>query len=154
MTRFVNLMASDIWSEADITNRTEALIASEFSPTAVAILTRKATGAALGQYQLSAEDAAEIARYAEVSERARQLGKQAMEDMALLREVLDVEKAMRRLGQPLAGAEAADQAAIDADLAERSAAQAVVDAASPAALAMIQLRNPAPAVADVLEAAK
>ena len=154
MTSFVNLMASDIWSEADITNRTEALIASEFSPTAVAILTRKATGAALGQYQLSAEDAAEIARYAEVSERAREMGKQAMEDMALLREVLDVEKAMRRLGQPLAGAEAADQAAIDADLAERSVAQAVVDAASPAALALIQLRNPAPAVADVLEAAK
>ena len=154
MTSFVNLMASDVWSEADISNRTEALIASEFSPTAVAILNRKATGAALGQYQLSAEDAAEIARYAEVSERAREMGKQAMEDMALLREVLDVEKAMRRLGQPLAGAEAADQAAIDADLAERSAAQAVVDAASPAALAMIQLRNPAPAVADVLEAAK
>jgi len=154
MTSFVNLMASDVWSEADITNRTEALIASEFSPTAVAILNRKATGAALGQYQLSAEDAAEIARYAEVSERAREMGKQAMEDMALLREVLDVEKAMRRLGQPLADAEAADQAGIDADLAGRSAAQAVVDAASPAALALIQLRNPAPAVADVLEAAK
>ena len=154
MTSFVNLMASDIWSEADITNRTEALIASEFSPTAVAILNRKATGAALGQYQLSAEEAAEIARYTEVSERAREMGKQAMEDMALLRAVLDVEKAMRRLEQPLADAEAADQAAIDADLAERSVAQAVVDAASPAALTLIQLRNPAPAVADVLEAAK
>lgn len=154
MTRFVNLMASDIWSEADITNRTEALIASEFSPTAVAILNRKATGAALGQYQLSAEDAAEIARYAEVSERALEMGKQAMEDMALLQEVLDVEKAMRRLEQPLADAEAEDQAAIDGDLAERSVAQAVVDAASPAALALILLRNPAPAVADVLETAK
>lgn len=154
MTSFVNLMASDIWSEADITNRTEALIASEFSPVAVAILNRKATGAALGQYQLSAEDAAEIARYAEVSERAQEMGKQAMEDMALLRVVLDVEKATRRLEQPLADAEAADQAAIDADLAERSVAQAVVDAASPAALALIQLRNPAPAATKNLEAVK
>lgn len=150
MTSFVNLMASDVWTEADITNRTEALIASEFSPAAVAILNRKATGAALGQYQLSAEDAAEIARYAEVSERARELGQRALADMALLRVVLDVEKAIRRLEQPLADAGAADQAAIDADLAERSVAQAVVDAASPAALALMQLRNPAPAVVDVL----
>lgn len=152
MTSFVNLMASDVWSEADITNRTEAMIASEFSPTAVAILNRKATGAALGQYQLSPEDEAEIARYAEVSERAREVGKQAMEDMALLQAVLDVEAAMRRLAQPPLETEAADQVSIDADLADRHAAQAVIDSASPAAMALIQLRNPAPAKADDLEA--
>lgn len=151
MSSFINLMASERWSEADIVNRTEAMIAGEFPPAAVAILNRKATGAALGQYQLSAEEAAEIARYAQVSEAARQAGIAARADMLLLTEVLAVEAAQRRLERPAVQAATkgkppavSNQAEVDADAAERAAAQAVVDGASVAALDLVALRNPAP----------
>lgn len=151
MPSFINLMASDLWSEADIINRTEAMIASEFPPAAVAILNRKATGAALGQYTLTADEAAELARYAQVSEAARAAGNAARADMALLHEVLAVEAAQRRLEQASVQAVTegdppvmTNRAEVDADAAERMAAQAVVDAASVAALDLVALRNPPP----------
>lgn len=92
MTSFVNLMASDEWSEADIVNRTEAMIASEFSPQAVAILQRKATAQALGMHLLTADEQAELARYAIVSTEAQSEGQRARADMELLAEVLRVER--------------------------------------------------------------
>lgn len=144
MTSFINLMANDIWSEADITNRTEALIASEFSPTAVAILNRKATGAALGQYQLSPADVADIARYAEVSEWARDLGNQALKDMELLNETMVLEESIARLNRPALDPETNDSSLVEQDLAERQAAQAVIDSASQEALDLAKLRNPMP----------
>ena len=142
MDRFVDLMASDIWSDADITNRTEAVIASEFSPNEVAILNRKATGAALGQYQLNPEEVAQIARYAEAGEIARQAGIQARADMQLLKEVLAVESAITRLKQPELDPETSDEAEVEADIAEREAAQLVIDSASAEAIALVELRSP------------
>lgn len=102
MSSFVNLMADDVWSDADITRRTEAMIRAEFSSEAEAILNRKVTGAMLGQYQMSPAEQAELGRYAIVSEQARQAGIAARADMALLRQALAVEAAWRA-GEPLPG---------------------------------------------------
>lgn len=129
MASFVNLMGNDIWTETDIINRTEALIRSEFPDAAVAILNRKATGAALGQYTMTAEEQGELARYVQVCEEARQAGIAARADMALLQAALDVEAAQRRLASE--------------DESERAAAQAVIDAAAPEALALVAARSAA-----------
>jgi hypothetical protein len=91
MTSFINLLASDIWSEADIVNRTEAMIASEFSAHAVAILNRKVTAATIGAYTLTADEQAEVARYAQVCTAAATEGNAARADMALLQSALDCE---------------------------------------------------------------
>lgn len=91
MTSFINLLASHTWSEADIVNRTEALIATEFPANAVAILNRKVTAATIGAYTLTEEEQAEVARYAQVCTDAAIEGNAARADMALLAEVLAVE---------------------------------------------------------------
>lgn len=88
---FIDLMACDVWSEADIVSRTEAMIAGEFSPQAVAILQRKVTAQMLGMYTMTTTEQAELARYAAVSTEAQAAGLQARADMALLAEVLAVE---------------------------------------------------------------
>lgn len=144
---FVNLMASDLWTEADIVRRTEAMIASEFSPEAEAILNRKSTGQALGMYVLSPEEQAELARYSEVAEAARLEGVAARADMALLVRTLPVEEAFLRLERPEVEPVLDDdgaitnQAEIDADQAERAEAQTVIDAADAEVLALIVLRG-------------
>lgn len=152
---FIDMMANDVWSEADIVNRTEAMIRSGYPPNVEAIINRKATGAALGQYVLSADEQAEIAAYSATSEAARQAGNAARADMALLRKVLDHEAAQRRLALPAVtepatatgtdeNGEAIEVAnpAIAQDEAERAAAQAVIDAADQATLDLVTLRNP------------
>jgi len=88
---FVNLMGNDVWSEADIVNRTEAMISSEFTPVQAAILQRKATGALLGAYSLTNDEQAELANYAQTSEAARVAGNEARADMALLLEAMALE---------------------------------------------------------------
>ena len=74
---FINLLVNDVWSEADIVNRTEALISSEFSPNVVAILNRKVTAATIGQYVLTASEQAEVGRYAAVCNAAALAGNEA-----------------------------------------------------------------------------
>lgn len=147
---FVNLMGNDVWSEADIVNRTEAMIRSVFSDQVVAILNRKATGAALGQYTMTDDERAELARYAQACEDAHQAGNAARADMALLQRALDVEAAQRRLLLPLyAGPVLLEDGTADpqaeADAAQRAAAQAVIDGATPDVLDLVAARA-APAV--------
>lgn len=151
MASFVNLMASDRWSEADIVARTEAMIHGEFPADQELILNRKATGKALGTYVLTADEQAQLARYVTVCEAARAAGIAARADMALLTKVLAVEAARRRLTLPVVAPVTAgdppivtNQTKVDADAAERMAAQAVFDAASVAALDLVALRNPPP----------
>lgn len=93
MTSFVDMMANDVWSEEDIVNRTEAMIASEFPPAQVAILNRVATAAALGQYTLTDDEVAEIERYNVVCVAAREAGIAARADMQQLQRALDYEAA-------------------------------------------------------------
>lgn len=90
---FINMLGNDVWNESDIVNRTEATIASEFSPATTAILNRKVTAATIGQYTLTDEEQLEVSRYAEVCRMAAAEGVAARKDMALLQTVLDYESA-------------------------------------------------------------
>lgn len=124
MSSFINLMSDDVWSDADITRRTEAMVRAEFSADAEIILNRKVSGHGLGAYALTAEDAAEIQRFNAVVQAAAAAGALAHVDMAQLAQALAVEAAQAQL-----------QAAPDDELA-----QAVVDAATPEVLALVAAR--------------
>jgi len=95
MTSFVDLMGNDRWSEVDILNRTEAMIAAEYTMAEVAVLNRIATAAAIGQYELTEQEQEQIARYNQVCVAAREAGVAARQDMKLLEQVLDFEAAQR-----------------------------------------------------------
>lgn len=95
MPSFIDMMASHRWTETDIINRTESMIAAEFSPNEVAIINRIVTAAAAGMYSLTEEELAEVTRYNEVCLAARDAGAAAREDMALLAKVLDFEAAQQ-----------------------------------------------------------
>jgi hypothetical protein len=155
MTSFINLFGNDRWSEADIVNRTEAMIASEYPPAAAAILNRKVSGAALGQYTLSAAEQADLAHYAQVSNDARAAGDAARADMVKLQAVLDYEQALAVIATPAPDVPATvlvmgeNQVAsmvanpvLTAHIEKIAAAQAVIDGASADALALYSLRNP------------
>lgn len=154
---FINLMASDVWSDADITRRTEAMVRSRFPESAELIINRKLQGAALGQYQLSLEEQAEVDAFNEVVFAARQAGDAARADMAVLNEVLTVEPAFLRLRQPELepelgeGGQVINQDALDQDAADRMAAQALVEGASVQVLDLLMQRNPPQPEPEVIE---
>jgi hypothetical protein len=165
MTSFIDLMKSDVWSEADIVNRTEAMVRTEFSAVSEAILNRKITGAGLGQYTLTEAEMGKLQGFALATEEARLAGTAARADMALLLEVMASEVAWKRLGmlpvEPVIESQTdpateattdvvVNQDALDTDDAERAAAQAVVAAASEAVTGWVLRRNPAPAPEVVL----
>jgi hypothetical protein len=97
MTSFIDMMASDRWSEADIINRTEAMIAAEFTPNEVAIINRIVTAAAAGFYELTETEQADVLRYNQVCLEARAAGDAARADMRLLDQVLGYEAAQRTI---------------------------------------------------------
>jgi hypothetical protein len=153
---FVDLMADHRWSEADIVNRTEAMVREYFTVASERILNRKMLGTSMG-YVLSPEEQVELAQFQAVVLGAQAEGLQARADMALLAAALEVEAAQARLAQPAVqpvwqpteeGDEVlVNQQELDADTTQRLEAQAVVDAASTAALDLVQLRalnRPAP----------
>jgi hypothetical protein len=136
-------MANDIWSATDIANKVQAIIRSKVSATdelKAARLYRKESMSDSERAFISACDAAVVDSLAE--------GKAATEDMVLLLQVLELEKASARLALPVIEEElnevglVTNQEAIDADLLERTNAQAVVDAGSVEAKALFDLRNP------------
>lgn len=151
---FINLMANDVWSDADITNRTEAMVRSEFSAATEGIINRKVSGAGLGAYALTAGDQAEIGRFAVVTQAAATEGAAARADMRRLQSARDHEHAAARLVEPVPDlpptitltvdgtTTEVPNPAIAADAAERAAAQSVLDAAAPDTLALVALRNP------------
>ena len=147
---FVDLMASDVWTDADITRRTEAMVRSRFTEAAELVINRKLQGAALGQYRLTPAEQAEVAAFNATVFDARQAGEAARADMALLREVLAAEPAYLRLRRqtvaPALDEEGAviNQEALDADAAERAEAQAAMDSVSTPGLELLALRNPEP----------
>lgn len=154
---FIDLMASDVWTDADITRRTEAMVRSRFTEAAELIINRKVQGAALGQYRLTPAEQAEVTAFNAVVFEARQAGEAARADMALLREVLAAEPAYRRLKQPAVAPEldeegaAINQEALDADAAERAKAQAAMNSVSMPGLELLALRNPEPEPETTLE---
>jgi hypothetical protein len=147
MSSFIDMMGSDVWSDADITRRTEAMVRSVMSLQDEMVLNRKVQGAALGEYTLTEQDQADMARLAQAGFEAQQMGIAARADMALLLEVFDVEAAEAWLAQSTVepeldeGGNVTNQEAVDADVEERAAAQAVVDAASPEVLEWVEKRR-------------
>jgi hypothetical protein len=138
MNSFIDLMASDVWSEADIVNRTEALIASAFPQPRYAILDRKFKGALAGHPEvMDAEAQAELLEYQTISFQAGALADAARADMALLLQAMAVETAQRRLAQDPVADDAQDQAA-------RDEAKQTIDAATPEVAALVALRAPPP----------
>jgi hypothetical protein len=144
---FVDLMGNDIWSDADITRKTEAIIRSQFSEDDERILNRKITGLLIGQYNLTESEQEELARFQQIVFLAQSEGNDARNDMALLKAVLPVDQAYKRLQRaevlPIMEDETViNQTEITNDSMERSEAQFVVDNASEEIMALVLQRNP------------
>lgn len=127
---FIDMMANDVWSDADITNRTEAMVRAVVPVAEELVLNRKIQGAALGQYTLTPEDEAQMALLAQAGYAAQQEGIAARADMALLLRVLAVEAAIQVLADPEASEE---------DIAF---AQERVDAADEEVMSWVDARRP------------
>ena len=140
---FIDKMASDVWSSADIDNKVHALIRSRYSADDELKASRLAR-----KPDPSESDSAFVAGVDAWIAECVQQGNDARADMALLNEVFPMEAAARRLAMPLVEpeineeGEVTNQDAIDTDLAERADAQAIIDSASPEAKALYDLRNP------------
>jgi len=143
MSSFVNLMASDVWSSADIDSKVQALIRSRYSENDELKASRLAR-----KPDQSESDLAFVAGVDAWIAECVQQGSDARSDMALLAEVLPMEDAARRLAMPVVEpeineeGEVTNQEAVDADIAQRATAQAVLDDASPEAKALYEQRNP------------
>lgn len=124
---FIDMNAAHRWSEADIINRTEAMIASDFPPHEVEIINRIVTAAAAGIYQLTEEEETKVNYYNLVCLQAREAGEAARVDMALLAQVLDYEEAQRIK---------------EVALTAIAGAQPVLDAAGDDVLALVEQRRP------------
>lgn len=155
---FINLLGSDNWTDADIINRTEAMIASEFPKARIDILTRKVQGQAMG-YALTEQETADLQAYQAVCYQAGAAADAARADMVLLNDVMAHERAVERLTrtpvtEPLMIAEGEIQIlnpAVEHDMAERGDAQDIIDNAHEQVLALYALRHPVPdAVEEVL----
>lgn len=116
---FIDRMANDRWSDADITKRTEAMVRSVFPAEAEGIINRKLQGAGLGQYTLTPEDGAEIARFNDIVTAAAIAGAQARADALLVNQALEMEALFRELAAIPDDEEHYDQ---------RQAVQAAIDA--------------------------
>ena len=81
---FINLMANDVWSETDITNRTEAMAHAVLSVSEEAILSRKIIAAMMGQWVMSPAELATQVAFSVALAEAHQAGIDARADMALL----------------------------------------------------------------------
>lgn len=89
---FINLLGSDVWSEADIVNRTEAELHSAVSKETELILSRKMIGFSLGRLVPSAQEAIDLTNYEIASYQAQQSGNVARADMALLQAAMNHEQ--------------------------------------------------------------
>jgi hypothetical protein len=139
----VDLMASDVWSSLDIANKVQALIRSKVSET------DELKAARLARKNPMTEADQAFVTYCDTSiAEALAQGKQAVTDMALLAQVLELERATARLALPVIEPELDEdglvwnQEVIDADTATRAEYQAVIDAGSAEAKALFDLRNP------------
>jgi hypothetical protein len=91
MTSFVNLLASDVWSEADIVNRGRAVIAAQVSEARQNELRTILLGHIAGMRTAAPEEMAEIALVQSLTEAQVVENARARADMALLGAVLAFE---------------------------------------------------------------
>lgn len=136
---FVDMYANDVWSQADIDNKVQAMIRSRYSENDELKAARLAR---------SGDDPAFVAAVDEWIASCVAEGRHARDDMTLLLQVFDVEAAERRLSLPVVEPELDEQGnvinqeAIDQDTAEREVAQAVIDVASPEVMQWVDTRRP------------
>jgi hypothetical protein len=154
---YVDLMSNDRWYEHDHVNRTEAMVRAHWSAHDEAILNAKLWGAALGIEPLTQQEQMDIADLKAARTSARLAGLEARADAALLHSTLDAEPSYLRLRQPVLEPVVDDeevvlnQEELDKDLAERAAAQAVVDACTQPVLDLLLLRNPILLIEESIE---
>jgi len=134
MTSFVNLMANDVWNEADIKSRLHSEIRSVISEQKENEISRAIQGRLLGMHTLTPEESASIALFKQVSDKVALLAVQARADAVLLSKAMDLELAQNRLTQPATETEE--------DIQERDDASSVIAAAIPSVVALAALRKP------------
>ena len=162
---YVYLMANDVWSESDITNRGRAIIESQVSEARQNELRTIMLGHIAQMRQASPEELGEIMQVQALTEQAVIDNAAARADMALLTQVQTLESAFARLLLPevdqAAVVTVTDEAgvtteevdpAVILDAFERSAAFDLIGNASQELLDLYTLRNPQP-VEEVVEVA-
>lgn len=87
MTNFVNLLDNVEWSDRDITNKTESMVATIISPEEERILNRKIQAMNMGEYVLDQDDIETVNKLKYIGNLAHQEGVIARENMALLKKV-------------------------------------------------------------------
>ena len=154
MPSFIDLMANDVWTAADIKNRLHAEIRSEISEQAETELNRALQGAIMKMHTLTAGEQQELLKFKAATDRASAIGAEARADWILLSKTFAHEAAVARLALPVliaapvkaqkADAMVPENIAIDPsvlDASERTEAQAVLDAATPEVVELVALRH-------------
>ena len=152
---FINLLANDVWSDADIKSRLHAEIRSEVSELAETELNRALQGAIMKLHTLTPQEQQSLMRFKGATDRVALLGTAARADMALLTSVLAYERAQARLLQALVtepltvtvvDTEGVSREVVNPELAlddaQRTDAQAVIDDATAEVLELVALRSP------------
>lgn len=146
---YVNLLANDVWSESDITNRGRAIIESRVSEARQNELRTIMLGHIAQMRVASPEELGEIMQVQALTEQAVLDNIDARADVLLLAQVMELEAAIARLAkEPLPDDEV--------DTSERQLAGLIVAAAQmlPQVMDLYALRNPVPEpVEEVVEAA-
>lgn len=92
---FIDLMSDDNWTEADVLNRTEAIVRSNFSVAEEQILNRKVSASLLQQYVMTPQDLIDLSNFTQVATEAKQLGEDARIDVLLLNQIKHAEQLYR-----------------------------------------------------------
>jgi hypothetical protein len=132
---FIDLYSNNVFTDAEITRRTELMIRTHFTEEEELILNRKLSAKMSGVYTPTPEEEADFVRFGIVAMQAQQEGIAAKKDNELLKEILRVEPSYLRLREPIVTDDYEDQAA-------REEAQTVVDSASGEVMEWIEKRNP------------
>lgn len=150
MTSFINLMANDVWSDADILNRMRSMTNSVASVERQADLRTIFLGHLSRKRVATAPELAEIEQVQAASEASGAAVVQSRLDMILLNKVLALESGLLALEIPEVSMDDSEEYTLYmAELAAaRAAQQALRDAAEPATAALYALRNPPPVVLE------
>ena len=151
----INMLKSDVWSEADIVSAGRTAINAQVSMERQQELQTIMLGHIAQMRTATAEEMAEIALVQQVTEAQVIANAAARADMALLNEVLAYEQALTRLTQPVvtepATVDVTDMdgnvtqianPAIAQDAEERLLAETIIGGISAEGQALFDLRNP------------
>lgn len=131
---FIDLLSNTIWSESDIINRTEAMIASEFPPTRVNILQRKLQGQIVGQYTLTEQESLDVQHYTQVAYLAGVEADSARADNILLSKTIEYEKAKMRFNLPVVEDS-------ETDVQERLLAKSILESVEQEVIDLCEIRS-------------